>query len=301
MPHLLTRRWGSRACGAPVLGTCIQGDGEPDGRCGTRIVGFGTVDTVGGVNNSLPAVVAFDLDDTLAPSKTRIPEPMARILGALLGRTDVLVISGGQFGQFRTQVIDALEDVDAPMRGLHLMPACGTQYYRLDDDTQWVCRYVEELTDDEKSRAIAALESCAKDLGLWEDHTWGPRIEDRTSQITFSALGQQAPVEAKKTWDPTGERKLRLAADVAAAVPDLEVRAGGSTSVDITRVGRDKSFGLTRLLEVTGLAKEDVVFYGDRLDEHGNDYPVKAMGIRCVSVTDWQDTANKLQEMLDAC
>ena len=133
---------------------------------------------------------------------------------------------------------------------------------------------------------------------MWEERAWGPRLEDRESQITFSALGQQAPVDAKKAWDPSGEKKLKLREVVAAKLPDLEVRAGGSTSVDITRVGRDKSFGMGKLLAVTGLSKEDVLFYGDRLDEHGNDYPVKVMGIPCVAVTDWQDTADKLEKLL---
>jgi len=246
----------------------------------------------------IPKLVAFDLDDTLAPSKSRLPQPMAHILARLLGRTSVCVISGGQFGQFRTQVVEALDDVNAShLDRLHLLPACGTQYYRYVDG-QWQRIYLEALTEDEKSRATETVEACARDLGFWEEHTWGPVLEDRESQITFSALGQQAPVDAKKAWDPSGEKKLKLRELVAAKLPDLEVRAGGSTSVDITRVGRDKSFGMGKLLEMTNLAKEDVLFYGDRLDEHGNDYPVKVMGIPCVAVTDWQDTADKLETLL---
>ncbi|MSS46257.1 HAD-IIB family hydrolase [Cutibacterium sp. WCA-380-WT-3A] len=243
-------------------------------------------------------LVAFDLDDTLAPSKSRLPEQMARTVARLLDHTSVCVISGGQFGQFRTQVVEALDDVNASrLDRLHLLPACGTQYYRYGDG-EWQRIYIEALTDDEKSRATDAVETCARALGLWEEHTWGPVLEDRESQITFSALGQQAPVEAKRAWDPSGEKKLRLREAVAAKLPDLEVRAGGSTSVDITRVGRDKSFGIAKLLEMTGLSKADVVFYGDRLDEHGNDYPVKAMGVPCVAVTDWHDTLAKLEDLL---
>lgn len=247
---------------------------------------------------TLPAVVAFDLDDTLAPSKTRLPRPMAEVLVRLLERAQVCVISGGQFGQFRSQVVEALDEVGgARLDRLHLMPACGTQYYRFVDG-RWTRVYLEALTDDQKSRAAAALESQARDLGLWEEHTWGPVLEDRESQMTFSALGQQAPVDAKRAWDPDGTKKLALRERVAALLPDLEVRAGGSTSVDITRVGRDKSFGMTKLLEQTGVDKGDVLFYGDRLDEHGNDYPVKAMGVPCAAVTGWQDTLAQLEELL---
>ena len=138
----------------------------------------------------IPELVAFDLDDTLAPSKTRLPQEMARIIVRLLDRTSVCVISGGQFGQFRTQVVEAL--VDAPrLDRLHLLPACGTQYYRCVDG-EWQRIYVEALTDDEKSRAMEAVETCARDLGLWEEHTWGPVLEDRESQITFSARGSDS-------------------------------------------------------------------------------------------------------------
>ena len=246
----------------------------------------------------IPKLVAFDLDDTLAPSKSRLPEEMARIVARLLDHTSVCVISGGQFGQFRTQVVEALDALGAPrLDRLHLLPACGTQYYRCVDG-QWQRIYIEALTDDEKSRAAEAVETCARDLGLWEERTWGPVLEDRESQITFSALGQQAPVDAKKAWDPSGDKKLTLREAVARKLPDLEVRAGGSTSVDITRIGRDKSFGITKLFEVTGLSKADVLFYGDRLDEHGNDYPVKALGIPCVAVADLQDTMAKLEGLL---
>ena len=75
---------------------------------------------------------------------------------------------------------------------------------------------------------------------MWSGTPWGERIEDRGSQITFSALGQNAPVEAKEAWDPTNEKKNRLAQAVATDLPHLAVRSGGSTSVDISARGIDK-------------------------------------------------------------
>jgi hypothetical protein len=35
------------------------------------------------------------------------------------------------------------------------------------------------------------------------EKTWGEQIEDRGSQITFSALGQSAPIDAKNNGTPT--------------------------------------------------------------------------------------------------
>jgi HAD superfamily hydrolase (TIGR01484 family) len=245
-----------------------------------------------------PLLVAFDLDDTLAPSTSRIDPRIGELLIALAERVEVAIISGGQLAQFTSQVVDNLPETSAETRShLHLLPTCGTQYYRLSADDV-VTVYRRSLTDDQKSRALAAVEGEARRLGLWETETWGDILEDRGSQITFSALGQQAPVPAKMAWDPTGEKKNALRAAVAALLPDLEVRSGGSTSVDITEQGIDKAYGMRQLAEQTGISLDDMLFVGDRLDPDGNDYPVLAMGVRCHAVTGWEETAVYLEQLI---
>lgn len=250
---------------------------------------------VSGASDLLPSdrvdLIAFDLDDTLAPSKSSLDPRMASLIANLLELVEVCVISGGQFGQFENQLIAGLPASAASLFDrLHLLPTCGTQYYRYDEG--WKQEYAENLTTGQKQSALASLETSAKRLGLWETDTWGPILEDRGSQITFSALGQDAPVEAKRAWDPTGERKERLRAAVAPLLPELEVRSGGSTSIDITRRGIDKAYGLHKLADITRIPIERMLFVGDRLDPGGNDYPVKATGVRTFAVTGWHDTAN---------
>jgi HAD superfamily hydrolase (TIGR01484 family) len=245
-----------------------------------------------------PALLAFDLDDTLAPSKSAIDPRMLGLLEQLLQRVEVCVISGGNFEQFDAQLLSGLGHLsEETLAGLHLLPTCGTQYFRRVDG-QWQASYKEDLTDDEKSRAIDAVMSEAKRLRLWESETWGEIIEDRGSQITFSALGQQAPVDAKKAWDASGEKKNALRSAVAALLPDLEVRSGGSTSVDITLKGIDKAYGMRKLAEHTGFSLDEMLFVGDRLDPEGNDYPVLAMGVTCHAVESWHDTADFLDDFL---
>lgn len=248
--------------------------------------------------SSPPALVAFDLDDTLAPSKTALPGPMVASLQNLLSHASVCIISGGQFEQFDRQVLAQLDGAtEQQLSKLHLMPTCGTQYYRYSGG-QWVQEYSESLTPDEKQRALSAAESCAQALGLWESDTWGPILEDRETQITFSALGQQAPVDVKSAWDPDGTRKQRLRDAIAAELPDLEVRAGGSTSVDITRRGIDKAYGIQKLASATGLGLDQMFFLGDKLQPGGNDYPVLELGVDCFAVTAWEDTREYLDERL---
>ncbi len=245
-----------------------------------------------------PRLIAFDLDDTLAPSKSALDPEMVFRLSAVVQEIPVCIISGGRFEQFSKQVIAPL--VAAPRAGmerLHLMPACGTQYYRFIGGA-WVRIYSEDLRADEKVRALAVIEQEARRLGYWETETWGPILEDRESQITFSALGQSAPVAAKSDWDPTGAKKNALRAAVQAALPELDVRSGGSTSIDVTRRGVDKAYGMRRLAELTGIPLTGMLFIGDRLDVDGNDYPVVATGVRTRAVAGWRETLRVLDGLL---
>lgn len=250
---------------------------------------------------ALPRLVAFDLDDTLAPSKSPVDPRMLAVFARLLDRTAVAVISGGNFEQFEAQLVDrldAFEGVDeAALERLHLLPTCGTRYERREGGC-WVTVYRENLTAEERDAALTALREEAERLRLWEPEPWGEILEDRGSQVTFSALGQRAPVEVKQAWDPDGAKKNALRAAVADRLPELEVRSGGSTSVDITRRGIDKAYGMRKLEAHTGIALDDMLFVGDRLDPDGNDYPVKALGVACHEVEGWQDTADYLERLL---
>lgn len=222
---------------------------------------------------------------------------MALALVELLDCADVCIISGGNVEQFERQVLNHLKAGHQALEHLHLMPTCGTRYLRFQDGV-WTTIYAHDLSEDERDSAIASLRERAEDLGFWEEETWGDVIEDRGSQITFSALGQQAPIEAKRAWDPDGSKKEALRDAVAADLPELEVRSGGSTSIDITATGVDKAFGITRLAEYTGVAFDDMLFVGDRLDPGGNDYPVVALGCKTVAVDDWEDTARFVEKLV---
>lgn len=244
-------------------------------------------------------LLAFDLDDTLAITKSPISDHMAETLAKILDEFEVCIISGGRFEQFKTQVIDRLHIEPHKLNKLHLMPTCGTRYYLYDQlSGEWKQQYAEDLTKHQKEQIIAVLEASAKELGLWEAHPAGDIIEDRGSQITFSALGQKATPEDKYAWDPDGTKKAALRDLAAQSLPGLEVRAGGSTSIDVTREGIDKAYGMQKLIDELDISKDDILFMGDKLQEGGNDYPVKAFGIECLDVDRWEDTVNRLETIL---
>jgi HAD superfamily hydrolase (TIGR01484 family) len=245
-------------------------------------------------------LIAFDLDDTLAVSKTPITDRMGELLVELLDTYEVCIISGGRFEQFKSQVVDRLDAPVHKLNRMHMMPTCGTRYYRYDElEKDWQLQYSEDLTSDEKSQIAKALELSAKELGVWVEKPYGDIIEDRGSQVTYSALGQKAPAEVKYKWaEENAELKKVLRQRVAEQLPELEVRLGGTTSVDVTRIGIDKAYGMHKLIQALEISKDEILFIGDKLQEGGNDYPVKAMGVDSIEVDGWEDTALVLEGIL---
>lgn len=245
-------------------------------------------------------VLAFDLDDTLAVTKSPLSERMAEILARILEKYHVCVISGGRVEQFHKQVVSRLNVRPELLAKLHLMPTCGTRYYKFNlEKNDWQLQYANDLTDDQKRQIATVLEEVAKEMGIWCDNPAGEIIEDRLSQITMSALGQQATPEAKYAWAEKYKDLRPIYRDkVAARLPGLEVRIGGTTSTDITLPGIDKAYGIGKLIELNGWTKENVLFFGDKLEAGGNDYPVKAMGVDSIEVAGWETTAYALEGVL---
>lgn len=251
-------------------------------------------------------VIAFDLDGTLAPSKSALPDRIAGLIKGLLRDFEVCVISGGKFGQFEVQLLGNLEASPDELQRLHLMPTCGTRYYLYDlASGKWELQYAEDFTKPEIEKIKAALNKGFDDLGYREKKVYGETLEDRGSQVTFSVLGQDIVeklgpkgVELKEAWDPDNSKKQELRDYIADLIPEFEVRVGGVTSIDVTKLGIDKAYGMKKLLSMLELGKEDMLFIGDRLMEGGNDYPVKAMGVDSISVNSWEDTALVIETIL---
>jgi len=246
-------------------------------------------------------VLAFDMDDTIAITKSPISDRMAAAFSDILENFDICVISGGKYELFQQQLINRLAVGPEKLKRLHLMPTCGTRYYRFDEATNdWVMQYSEDLTEEERIKITNVLKESVKELGYWPENPFGQVIEDRESQVTFSGMGQEASAEIKYAWDPDRKKRLAIRELALKKIPELEIRLGGSSSIDVTRQGIDKAHGMKKLMEATGFTKEDILFFGDKLQEGGNDYPVKAFGIDSIEVTRWEDTANCLEAIVSA-
>lgn len=228
-------------------------------------------------------LIVFDLDGTLAESKSDVDAEMVSLLDALLRVAKVAIISGGDWPQFEKQILShnfALEGLP----NLSLLPACGTKFYSYK--SEWLPIYSEDLTPAEKKEIISSLKIASELLGFVPVKVWGEVIEDRGSQITYSALGQKAPLAQKKAWDPDFAKRKQMQALLAKSIPEFSVRLGGTTSVDVTRAGIDKAYGVDKLVEILCIRKGDMIFVGDAIFPGGNDYPVKEAGVDSIEVRD---------------
>lgn len=243
-------------------------------------------------------LVAFDLDGTLAQSKQAIQPDMGEALADLLGVAHVAVISGGDWPQFDKQVASRLPE-RADLSKLWLMPTTGTKLYTHQSGA-WKAVYAELFSEEERKKIIDAFNAALEATGQKPEKTWGERVEDRGSQVTFSALGQEAPLEEKETWDPKFEKRKVIQADLKQRLPGLAINMGGSTSIDITREGVDKAYGLKKLSKESGIPLDAFMFVGDAIFPGGNDYPAKQMGLDTVKVRDPNETLSVIATVV-AC
>lgn len=241
----------------------------------------------------------FDLDGTLAPSKQGMQPEMAKTFAQLTRVLPTGVISGGSFEQFSRQLLTQIEPLNYEPQNLHLMPTCGTRYY-LFQNGDWCTQYLLEMPPELVDKAKKMIEEVSRSLGYWCEKPVGEIIENRGSQLTYSALGQQAHREEKDAWDPEGVKRAKIASQVGARLPELTVLSGGSTSVDVTIRGIDKAYGIEKFLEQTALQPGEVLFVGDRLDPDGNDYPAVRTGVETCPTSGPKQTQEIIERVLSA-
>lgn len=243
-------------------------------------------------------LIIFDLDNTLAESKQPLSHEMATYLTRLLSHTRIAIISGGALTQFTEQVVKRLPR-DAHLQNLYLLPTSGAALYE-HVNGEWKKVYEERLSEKDAATIRTAMEETAKETRLidFSSFSYGDRIEYRGSQVTLSALGQLAPVALKKEWDPSHTKRRALQAALAKKLPDYLVVYGGSTSVDVTKRGIDKAYGIHQLCERLHIKESDVLYIGDELQAGGNDEAVFKTGVSTCAVANPTETVRTIQRLL---
>jgi phosphomannomutase len=239
----------------------------------------------------------FDLDGTLAQSKSSLNTEIAGLLHDLLGVMKVAVISGGTWSQFQTQLLANLP-IDERLRDLSLLPTCGTQFYQYVG--HWSKIYSEDLSKDEREEIITSLKKALEESAIKVTKVWGEAIEDRGSQITLSVLGQEAPLSEKELWDPDFAKRKKITAILEPLLPAFAIRMGGTTSIDVTKPGIDKAYGIAKLRDEFNISIAEMLFAGDAIFPGGNDYAAQEVGVDSILVRDPEETARVIQTVL-AC
>ena len=257
-------------------------------------------------------VLSFDIDQTLNVAKTPITEDVAELLTNCLDHFEICPISGQKFDQFLIQIINPMLEYGVSPKQLshmHMFVAQGTQYYHYRpesddeeyDESHWQQVYNHPLTDEQIEKITNAIETAAKETGFWEEdklQEGDEIIENRLSQVTFSALGQKAGTEEKYAWDPDHKKREQIVAKAKELAPEFDYEIGGTTSINAFTPGMNKQFGMTHLMEELGVVKEDILYFGDMTQPGGNDYPVVRMGIDTITVRSHEDTAYALRGIL---
>jgi len=242
-------------------------------------------------------LIVFDLDGTLAESKSSLDAEMSKLLYDLLSIVKVAVISGGDWPQFEKQLLSNLPH-DERLVNLSLLATSGTKFFQYSGD--WKKIYSEDLTAVEKEKIVSSLKKAIGVAGFKVDKVWGEAIEDRGTQITFSALGQQAPLEEKKKWDPDFNKRKKIKTILDTFIPEFSVRMGGTTSIDVTRPGIDKAYGIRKLRDLLGISLKEMIFIGDALFVGGNDYPAEEVGVVSIPVRGPNETKRVIETII-AC
>ncbi len=243
------------------------------------------------IDISSKKIIIFDLDDTLAASKSVIEEEMSDLISGLLTKKKIAVIGGGSWKQFNEQLLGHLQCREDLLSNLYLFPTTATRFYRCHNGI-WVEVYSDVLRPDERERIKLSFKKAFEESGYVQpEKVYGDIIEDRGTQITFSALGQKAPVFEKEKWKLENESlRQKIASIMRDLIPEFEVRTGGLTSVDITKKGINKAYGVRQIEKLLKIPINEMVFIGDALYPGGNDHAVIETGIETIAVKGPEDT-----------
>lgn len=244
-------------------------------------------------------VIAFDLDGTLTESKSNLDKEMASLLCALLKKRKVAVMGGGNHKQFQKQFLAYLPRVKTQLENLFILPTSGTSFFKFQKNN-WIKVYQHRLSQKEKTSILSSFETAFKEVGyIRPKKTYGKIIEDRESQMTFSALGQKAPLAQKEKWNKKmGIIRSRLKTALKKYLPEFEVRLGGLTSIDITKKGLDKAFGIKEIMRTFAVSQKEIVYIGDALYEDGNDAAVLQTGIDTIQVSGPEEVKYLISRLL---
>jgi hypothetical protein len=209
-----------------------------------------------------------------------------------LDHTRVAVISGAAFWQFKKELLEPLRASERQLANLFILTTSGAELWV--HKSEWQRNYVDRISSKNKKKIFKALTDV---LGV-DEKRLEPLVDDRDSGMTYSALGKDASPDLKNPWDPDQQKRKTIVDKLAPLLPGLELKIGGTTSIDITNLGINKSYGVRKILEFLKLRPDQSVFVGDAVFVGGNDEPVKSTGVRVLETLGPDNTRAIIKEIL---
>ena len=247
---------------------------------------------------SRPKATLFDLDDTLAESFQPPKSEMVERLKRLLTHMPVAILSAAGLPRmqedFLTTIIESLH-----IERFFVFPNSASECYRYKDGA-WRRVYDFAFTSDERAHIKATLEQCSAEIG-YRHPEYEPQLWDRESQIAYAMISSHAPQDIKKTWDPDQAKRKQLKACLEKTLHDYEILIGGNVTIDITRKGIDKAYGIQWLSRELSIPPAEMLYIGDALYPGGNDSVVIPTGIQTKQTGGPSETMRIIDEILEAC
>ena len=227
----------------------------------------------------------FDVDGTLTKSRQQIDLSFEVYMIKFCCKYDVYLVTGSDRAKTVEQV-----GLDIYYRSKRVYNCSGSDVYEKNINVY--------KSDWKPSRKLINFLSDELDFSTFP-HKTGNHIEHRPGGINFSILGRgEDSMKYRKEyvkWDVKTTERILMSDRIKSEFPDLNIQIGGQTGLDIS--DSDKS----QILRDFN-SEDELVFFGDMMKEGQNDYPlaraVDNLGGTNYSVNGWQDTYNKLKDIL---
>lgn len=210
-------------------------------------------------------IYLFDVDNTLTAPRQKILKEHKNILKKFIDQNNVYFISGSDLQKVKWQLGGAL------LKSAKGTFTClGNAYYN-NNIKKVYCNKFKEL----KNKKL--LEDIQKFLNESKTpHKTGNHIEKRIGMLNISTIGRNCTIEQRKEYhkfDQQVKERDKFVEYLKNNYPELDVSVGGEISIDISV----KNYNKSQLISVLNNEIQESVryiFFGDRCDPKGNDYPL---------------------------
>lgn len=219
----------------------------------------------------------FDVDGTLTPSRSRIDEDFKWWFIEFCIDYEVYLVTGSDYAKTREQLTD--QAVLWPIR-----------VYGCSGSEVWEGGELIRSSNWKAPHALYELMYGWLQASKFVART-GQHIEERAGMINFSIVGRGATLAERKLYveyDKVNRERETIAHIINTEFEGITATVGGETGIDIHPTGADKS----QILKDFDLSKDKIIFFGDRMDYGGNDYPLAKANKtgKNYHVKDWKHT-----------